>query len=593
MSTYDAYNNVLRSLTSLEKSLDRLARSNYLNRNQYPNILLQLESALSSLREWIKHYRKYDELGNFYVLLAQFIGEIGGIISQLWITLKSVPGKRKKSKADKINAQEKISEMIELMLDRTSEFLDTLKDNNSLMAEGLDEALAALFEREVVKPFCEQIEQIKANVVSQRGEKTYIFPCADIDAYLDVINDPGRFRNEVINKLHERYQTGHKPSCHCHGKKKYRLCGFRKNARKTITSAGKKEIFPIRMIECSDCGQRFSLLPSFLPREKHYGMDIIENVCRNLFLFHQSLQGTLENNKLIGKNHIKSKQTIYNWVRWVGTKHPATILTAAGVKGSGYFQEDEGFEKEPNLRTYTVVIVDPESHLVWHVDYLDHVDEETLHSSFEEFMKRISFKVLEVTKDKWQASTNALKRVFYKIWIGYCHRHCLKKFLEVLTEYQKETKCSQVEVKQLYKKFKGVLKTSTSAINLKAQIRNLDDEAFTHPLLQKRLEELRDNAEHYTAHKNRRGITETTSIVDNYLKIVKRKLRQVESFRDKYWTRLFFRAQANTRNFIPYNPGAKNAHKSPFMLAGGYSYDLPGFQAMNVHNAFLFADGIM
>jgi len=35
-------------------------------------------------------------------------------------------------------------------------------------------------------------------------------------------------------------------------------------------------------------------------------------------------------------------------------------------------------------------------------------------------------------------------------------------------------------------------------------------------------------------------------------------------------------------------PGAKNAHKSPFELAGGQTYDLPWIQAMNVHNAFAF-----
>jgi hypothetical protein len=308
-----------------------------------------------------------------------------------------------------------------------------------------------------------------------------------------------------------------------------------------------------------------------------------------MFLFQQSLQGTLVSLKHAGKDFVKSKQTLYNWVRWLGTYHPASVLTQAGIEGSGYFQEDEGFEKEPNLRTYTVVIVEPKNHLVWHIDYVDHVDEETLHASFEEFMKRISFKVLGVVKDKWQASTNALKRVFYRLWIGYCHRHCLKRFREVLTDYQKETKCTQSEVTRLYKEFKRILKTSTSKINLDVKIKLLNDDAFNHPLLKERLDELSKNAVHYTAHKKRNGITETTSIVDNYLKLVKRKLRQVESFRDRYWTKLFFRAQANARNFIPYNSGAKNAHKSPFMLAGGNSYGLPGFQVMNVHNAFLFS----
>jgi len=121
----------------------------------------------------------------------------------------------------------------------------------------------------------------------------------------------------------------------------------------------------------------------------------------------------------------------------------------------------------------------------------------------------------------------------------------------------------------------------------------LDDDAFGNPLLQARLTELRENASHYTAYKNRKGITETTSLVDNYLKIVKRKLRQVESFRDKKWTALFFRAQANTRNFVSFNPGAKNVGKSPFMLAAGQTSNLPWIQVMNLHNAFLFTENAL
>jgi hypothetical protein len=45
---------------------------------------------------------------------------------------------------------------------------------------------------------------------------------------------------------------------------------------------------------------------------------------------------------------------------------------------------------------------------------------------------------------------------------------------------------------------------------------------------------------------------------------------------------------ANIRNFAPFMSGAKNAHKSPFMLAQGQTYNLPWIQVMNVHNAFLF-----
>jgi len=46
-------------------------------------------------------------------------------------------------------------------------------------------------------------------------------------------------------------------------------------------------------------------------------------------------------------------------------------------------------------------MVEPESMLVWHADYIDHVDEKSLIGSFEKFLEGINFKVIGVTKDKW------------------------------------------------------------------------------------------------------------------------------------------------------------------------------------------------
>jgi len=58
----------------------------------------------------------------------------------------------------------------------------------------------------------------------------------------------------------------------------------------------------------------------------------------------------------------------------IGTILPSHLLTRSGIEGPGYLHEDEGFEKEIEMRTYSVVLVEPESMLVWHADYLDHVD---------------------------------------------------------------------------------------------------------------------------------------------------------------------------------------------------------------------------
>jgi len=465
------------------------------------------------------------------------------------------------------------------MLDHVASYLEKWK-NDTVMGIELEKSLEKAFEN-----YCIKRHKKRTETLSERGEKTYIFAFATKEGYLSLINDEKRFRVEVVDKLTEyAHATGHKPSCA--GPKKYSLIGFRSRDRKIITAAGQQEIFPIRMVRCKNCGEKFSLLPSFLPREKHFAIDIIGQVFQNILLFSQSIQAALQNLTVAG---VKSKQTIFNWLRWIGTFHPAAVLTRAGVTGSGYLQEDEGFEKEPNLRTYSVVMVDPKTLLVWHADYVDHVDEKSLCSSFEEFLQRVSFKIIGITKDKWEASTKALKAVFKGIWIGFCHRHCLKKFRQALVEYQEQTQCTDKEKDRLYKVFKKVLESSTSQISLEVKLKSLNEVAFDHPLLKGRLAELKENASRYTCHKKREGITKTTSIVDNFLKSVKRKLTMVESFRDKKCSQILFQAMANTRNFVPFLPGAKNAHKSPFMLAQGQAYDLPWMQVMNMHNAFLFS----
>ncbi len=580
--------NVLRTLTLLEKALDRLGRLNYLERKQYPPIFLALEDTLNQTKLWIRENSHLSSLKVLYESLSDFLDTLACLVCDLWDCCQPKPGKKASKRPRRIMEQQSIFKSINTMLANLKASIQSWPERATAMAKGIEKGVSAALSKEIVKEFITRIK----NLVSQRGEKTYVFPCKGAAEYSVLITDKQRFVDEVVAKLGcYAHSTGHKPGCQ--GARQYRLCGYRKNPRKTMTQTGSRQTFPIRMVRCAKCGQKFSLLPSFLPREKNFVIDVIGSVCRNLFLFQLSTQGALENTAFMKEGRVKSKQTLFNWIRWLGTHHPATILTRAGVTGSGYLQEDEGFEKEPNLRTYAVVMVDPQNLLVWHADYVDHVDEKTLSGSFEKFLERTCFSILGVTKDKWKPSTEALKKVFHKIWIGYCHRHCLKRFREAVEEYRKKSNCSREKASELYKKFKQVLKSSTSKVNLQTRIKLLDDEAFLDPILRARIDELRENAEHYTAHKQRRGIAQTTSIVDNYLKIVKRKLRQVESFRDRQWAALLFKAQANTRNFVPFNPGAKHAGRSPFSLAGGQTFDLPWIQIMNVHNAFLFFDGAL
>lgn len=576
--------NILRVLSMLEKALDRKVRQTYHDKSQYPAEYFEVQQSVATLRAWIEGNRIYCGIKTFNMLVGLCLDKLGQLTAYFILESCSVNGKKRCKKTRLIADHNSICKSINDMMNHIKIYVDQLPSTETDVGIEIEKELFDLF----AKHCSEEHKKNCNSSISKRGEKTYIFPCSDTVFYLDIVNDSQKFRTEVLDKfVNTNLVTGHSKSCN--GEKRYRLRGFRRSPRKTIVEGGKHMIFPIRMIECISSGQKYSLLPSFLPREKHFCINIIGNILRNILLSGQSLRAAQESMKLTGKE-LKSKQTILNWIRWVGTFHPATILTRAGVRGSGYLQEDEGFEKEPNLRTYSVAMVDPDNLLVWHMDYVDHVDEETLCISFEKFVEKIDFKILGVTKDKWLASTNALKTVFHSIWIGFCHRHCLKKFRHALSEYQKTVKCSDMEVTMLYRKLKKALDTATSKISLDVKLSFIDEPAFSHDLIRPVIDEIRKNGVHYTAHRNRDGIKKTTSLVDNFLKTVKRKLRQAESFRDRDSTGLLFRAMANVRNFVPFMSGAKNAHKSPFMLAQGQTYDLPWIQTMNMHNAFLFAD---
>lgn len=571
-----------RVLTCLEKAVNRLDRQNFLRRSQRPPIFDQIACAIRRLRQWIADYRHFAGINSFYIVASLCVKELANMINVLAKTLKPVSGKKQTKQGRKEKDCRALLDTVDSMLAHMAELVSEGESQE-------DTVISMEMEKAVLKAFeihcSRKIEKDEQAIASGRGEKTYIFPWSDPDGYGELVEDRGRFKATVTEFLkNTAHATGHEP--HCTDSTAYRLCGTRQKPRKTFTVEGKRT-FPIRMVQCLRCGQKFSLVPSFLPREKHYCLNIMGQVFDNMLRFGGSIQAALQNLKLL-KNPVKSKQTVLNWLTWMGTLHPAAILSRAGVEGSGYLQEDEGFEKEPNLRTYSVVMVDPANMLVWHSDYVDAVDEDTLFSSFEKFVEKIQFKVIGVTKDKWSASTNALKRVFKNIWIGFCRRHALKKLYEDLLKYANETGRGREAASELYKEVKKILETSSSGTALKVRLNALKDDAFHHPLVKRRIESLKEDAVRYTSCKRRKGITPTTSKVDGFLKIVKRKLRQAESFRDRTSALHIFRAMANARNFLPFLPGAKNAHKSPFMLAHGKTFGLPWIEAMNVHNAFLF-----
>lgn len=90
--------NILRTLSLLEKALDRLARNNYHNRNQYPDLLLEIESTLVLTREWIQRFKAFCAVPAFIKLIGLCVSNIGILISEIITEIHPENGKRKQKK---------------------------------------------------------------------------------------------------------------------------------------------------------------------------------------------------------------------------------------------------------------------------------------------------------------------------------------------------------------------------------------------------------------------------------------------------------------------------------------------------------------
>ena len=127
------------------------------------------------------------------------------------------------------------------------------------------------------------------------------------------------------------------------------------------------------------------------------------------------------------------------------------------------------------------------------------------------------------------------------IWIGLCHRHCIENIKKSIKRYRDEVEITDEKAQQLLDQVIKVLKNSTSSTNMQIRLNKLTDDEFNHPILKERIEEIKQNATHYCANKNRIGIKRTTSIVNNFMKLAKEKLQKIKSFRDPEWASCFFR----------------------------------------------------
>ncbi|WP_080804291.1 hypothetical protein [Desulfamplus magnetovallimortis] len=77
----DILSNFFRCLTMLEKTLERLARQRWYDKNKYPQIYFDLLFAIAWTRTWIEEHKIYSDLQIFQDSLAMFITTIADKVS--------------------------------------------------------------------------------------------------------------------------------------------------------------------------------------------------------------------------------------------------------------------------------------------------------------------------------------------------------------------------------------------------------------------------------------------------------------------------------------------------------------------------------
>ena len=155
--------NVLRTLTMLEKALDRLGRLNYLERKQYPPIFLVVEETLNQTRLWIRENSHFCSLKVLYESLSDFLETLVCLVCELSDCCKPKPGKKASKKPRRIKEQQSIVKSINGMLANLKESIRSWPDSDTAIAKGLEKGVSAALSKDIVKGFVTRIK----NLVSQ------------------------------------------------------------------------------------------------------------------------------------------------------------------------------------------------------------------------------------------------------------------------------------------------------------------------------------------------------------------------------------------------------------------------------------------
>jgi hypothetical protein len=152
------FDNVKRCLTMLAKALDRVARKNFYNRKQYPEIFFEIEKIIKKIRTWLANHEIFKGSDEFYQSLGSFIVELTILINEFGEMWEPKPGKRKEKKARRIQEQNRLFKSINSMVENIIGFLKDIKSNDTLIGIAVGKGMEKSFDKDIIEYFKKKLK---------------------------------------------------------------------------------------------------------------------------------------------------------------------------------------------------------------------------------------------------------------------------------------------------------------------------------------------------------------------------------------------------------------------------------------------------
>lgn len=266
---------------------------------------------------------------------------------------------------------------------------------------------------------------------------------------------------------------------------------------------------------------------------------------------------------------------LYRLICTFGKYSIPDILHKTGIPLPKNVQADEKHTQCLDEKGYIPLLTC--GHAIWHIDYVDSLDDKILEDSYRKFSEET--KVIDadytpktITHDGFQSTINALSHIFKKATFLICWLHACWSLAKLLHSFSKEAGAYlSWKLFQILKKYNK--KDSLQCISLKnwftALLRNYKD-VLPNDLYESLKKWIKRRKPYFYAGMSYPLGFNLSYTIDHICNHLDRKLFMMKDFHHPNARRdLFLKGFALIHCFIPYQRFAKNAHKCPVQVEGG------------------------